>query len=135
MNEFKINDSEFGIDAKKSSFGLTPDGGELFVEICGDREAFEILESAPQSPWDWALYPPKFYVHGFPFKRTGDGKCVAHISLEDLEEYEAALYMMAHHDVSDVTVELVPGQYVLIRGKVQLFQEEESFSIHWSTKN
>ena len=118
MLEFKIDDTDFGIDVAKSSFGLTRDGRELFVNVSGDRERFKALTSFPESKWSWAIYAPRFYINGFPFERGTDGRLTAHVGVSDLEEYEVAVYMMAHHDVDEVVVELVPGRFGRRKGRI-----------------
>lgn len=134
VRQFKIGGKEFGIDPEASSFTLdTTDPGRptITVEIAGDRSVFDPLTAEEDSEWSWALYPPGFYLRSFPAQiDPSTGAATARVTLNDLDGYEFAILMMAHNDIDDVSVTLVPDKSVDVSGRVDLFGEVHDFVIH-----
>jgi hypothetical protein len=106
---FKIDDTDFGIDQAKSSFKLKVlKSGDAVIdaEVYGDKKRYDkITEDYDTSPWSWTLYPPHFYLRSYPAKSGRNaGTFNATVSLDDLDEYEVAIYLMEHNDVDEMKV-------------------------------
>lgn len=132
---FVIGDTDFGIDVDESSFEIDdyhPETPLLTIEIMGNGEVFEKLTEQEDSEWSWALDAPHFYIRDFPASpgnQPGDVSATA--SLDDIDEYELAIYMMEHNDIEDVMIQIKAGTSLDITGKVDLFGETHNFAIRW----
>lgn len=129
---FKINDTDFKIDRKRSRVKLrvAKDGSATIdADIYGDKSQYEAITEDENSPWSWTLYPPHFYLHDYPAK-IGKAKGEAHakITVDDLDEHEAAIYLIEHNDIDAVTVSVVDGE-LSAKGTVFLSGRPHSFSI------
>ncbi len=135
LQQFKIGDTDFGIDTTTSSFTVDatdPDRPTITIELSGDQATFDALKSEEDSEWSWALYPPGFYLRSFPAQvDPPTGVATARVQREDIDNYEFAIYLMGHNDIDDVTVILIPDQSLEITGRVDLFGEIHDFTIHW----
>ncbi len=135
MQQFKIGSTDFGIDTTTSSFTVDaadPDRPTITIELSGDQSAFDTLSANEDSEWSWALYPPGFYLRSFPAQvDPSTGIATARVKLDDVDNYEFAIYMMEHNNIDDVTVKLIPDKSLEISGRVDLFGEVHDFAIHW----
>ena len=129
---FKIDGTEFKIDRKKSRVKLrvAKDGtAKIDADIYGDKKQYGIITEDEDSSWSWTLYPPHFYLHDFPAKiGRVEGKATAKISIDDLDENEAAIYLIEHNDIDDVIVTIDDGG-LTAKGIVFLSGRPNSFSI------
>src|SRR5687767_12300321 len=105
---FMLGDTEFGVDAAKSSCKTRQQDGQLWpgFTVHGDQATYDVIFADEDSPWSWTLHPPRFYGD-FPAKRDDAGVVEARVTIDDLEEYEVALYLVNHNDV-EVVVRLHP---------------------------
>lgn len=109
MNMFKIGDTDFGIG--KVSFSVKND--LLDLDITGSDDVFDKLMEDDNSEWSWALYPPRLYLRGVPFKGN-------ELVIDDdlLNNYDITLYIMEHNDftgtlkVTDTGVEISGKAYM-----------------------
>lgn len=135
MRQFRIGDTDFGIDPETSSFTVDrsdPERPTMTIELSGDPSVFDPLAADEDSEWSWALYPPGFYLRSFPAEiDPSTGTATARVSRDDIDEYEFAIYMMEHNDIDDVRVTLVPEKSLEISGRVDLLGEMHEFVIHW----
>jgi hypothetical protein len=132
---FRISGTEFGIDQAKSRYRLRTlksGGAVLDAEIYGDKTQYEKVAGDENSPWSWTLYPPYFYLRSFPAKagRTA-GTYRAKVSIDDLDEYEVAIYLIEHNDVDDVAVK-ADREMIQARGTVFLSGKPHPFSIKFT---
>lgn len=129
---FKIDGTDFKIDTKKSRVKLrvAKDGSaKIDADIYGDKTQYEKITENEDSPWSWTLYPPHFYLHDYPAKiGKVEGKATAKISIDDLDENEAAIYLIEHNDIDDVIVTIADGG-LTAKGTVFLSGRPHSFSI------
>lgn len=135
MAEFTIDGTDFGIDLAESTFSLDALDGATVVnaEIHGNQEQYDSITENEDSEWSWTLYPPHFYLRDFPAdvdSATGNGS--AQVAIDDLDEYEVAIYLMEHNDVDDVTVKIVPERSLEISGRVFLSGRPHDFTIKWN---
>lgn len=132
---FVIGDTDFGINVDESSFEIDnsdPTKPLLMIEIIGSGEEFEKLTAEEDSKWSWALDTPHFYIRDFPASpgdKVGDVSATA--SLDDIDEYELAIYMMKHSDIDDVKIQIKDSKALDITGKVDLLGETHNFAIRW----
>ncbi len=135
MQQFRIGDTDFGIDARTSSFTVDttdPERPTITIEIFGDQSAFDALTADDDSEWSWALYPPSFYLYSFPAQvDPSTGIATSRVKLDDVDDYEFAIYMMEHNNVDNVTIQLIPDKSLELSGRVDLFGEEHDFAINW----
>ena len=135
MRQFKIGDQDFGIDPATSSFTIDttdPERPTITIDLSGDRSVFDPLAADEDPEWSWVLYPPDFYLHSFPAEiDPTTGIATAHVTRDDIDEYEFAIYMMEHNAIDDVRVTLVPDKSLAISGRVDLFGEVHDFVINW----
>jgi len=132
---FKIDNTDFQIDVRKSRFKLRlskAGTATIDADIYGDKSRYETITEDDDSPWSWTLYPPHFYIHGFPARlaRTA-GKASATIKAADLDEHEAAIYLIEHNDIDDVTI-TVDATTFRARGTVFLSGRPHAFSIKFT---
>ncbi len=118
MNVFKIGDTDFGIG--KVSFSVKND--LLDLDITGSDDVFDKLTEDENSEWSWALYPPRLYLRGVPFK----GNELV-IDEELLNKYDITLYMMEHNDFTG-TLRATDGG-VEISGKAYIDGEESELFV------
>ena len=118
MNSFKIGNTEFGIGEILFSI----ENGVLDLEITGNDSVFNELMEDVNCEWVWALYPPRIYFHGVPYK---ENKIV--IDTEFLNHYEIALYMMEHYDFTGSLK--VTDSAIDIHGKVYIDGEVSTLDI------
>ena len=135
MQQFKIGNTDFGIDAATSTFTVDttdPQRPTITIEIAGDPSIFEALSADEDSEWSWALYPPGFYLRKFPAQiDPSTGVVTARVELDDVDHYEFAILMMEHNSIDNVMVKLVPDKSIEITGRVDLIGEPNDFAIHW----
>lgn len=132
---FKIGDTDFHVDVKKSSFKLRilkNGDATIDADIYGDELQYEAITADEDSPWSWTLYPPHFYIHEFPAK-VGKvaGKASAKITVDDLDDYEAAIYLIEHNDLDDVAVTIDETTFHA-KGTVFLSGRPHPFSIKFT---
>ena len=135
MNSFIIDGTEFGIDPQKSrlDFGRTERGQcEISLSIHGDHRTYQALTETENSEWSWTLYPPEFYLHGFPV--PSEGPFSIPLTGEDCEAYDIALYVIEHNAVEDVRVSLSRSRQVEVRGKAELSGKLAEFAIRWEVE-
>lgn len=135
MSVFRIDNTNFGIDRKQSSVALTGLAGDVCatVEVYGSQESYERIAENENSEWSWTLYPPHFYLREFPVQVANSKVATANISVDDLEEYEVAVYLIEHNDVDDLELHIDPNRGLLqVRGRVFLSGEPHSLEIEWS---
>jgi len=121
MNTFKMGETEFGVG--KVSFSITND--LLDFDITGSDDIFDKLMEDENSEWSWALYPPRLYLRGVPFKGN-------ELAIDDklLDQYDITLYMMEHNDftgtlkVTDKGVE-ISGEVYMDGETLELFVSVE----------
>src|SRR5687768_3104379 len=128
---FILGDTEFGVNAKKSSCKTRQQDGRLWLsfEVCGDQANYDAIFTDEDSPWSWTLHPPRFYGD-FPAKRDAAGVVEARVTVADLSEYEVVLYLMNHNDV-EVVVRLHPDGEAEAEGVADLMGEQTPFRIRW----
>lgn len=135
MRQFKIGNTDFGIDAVSSTFQLDatdPERPTITIEIAGDQAVFDALKADEDSQWSWALYPPGFYLRSFPAQiDPATGAATARVTRDDIDNYEFAILMMEHNAIDDVSVTLFPDKSLDITGRVDLVGEVDDFVIHW----
>jgi len=133
--EFKIDDTDFGIESSDSVFTTeVVDGIEtITAEIRGSQATYESISADEGSEWGWTLYPPHLYLRGIP--ALGDstsGLTVATITLKGLDTLEAGIYLMSHNDVDAVNVIVDPGNSIYVSGEVLIGGRTRSFSLTWN---
>lgn len=137
MNSFVIGTTEFGIDVEKSSLQTRHDHhlGLMFsLTIVGDPGVFEALSEADASPWNWALYPPKIYIHDLLCQSDrAPENWVCH--LPESQAGDVGLYMMEHSEIHDATISFKAGTYVSGEGTLSLCGEDQSFSFAFENFN
>ena len=131
MASFIIGDTNFQVDLAKSAISWHTGADakrELNIDIFGKEDTFDSLSEPEDSPWSWALYPPAFFLHGFPIpeqqKEATQFWCFDAAS----EEYELGIYMMEYRDLSDLRMELSSERFA-ISGNVEFFGKVVQFSI------
>jgi hypothetical protein len=137
---FKIDGTDFGINPKKSKVKtrVLKDGSAVIdAEVYGDPKRYEKITENDDSPWSWTLYPPHFYLRSFPAKLAKvtakkATKVTARITVSDLDEHEAAIYLIEHNDVDNVSV-LADGTTFSAKGTVFLAGRPKPFSIKFET--
>ncbi len=132
---FVIGKTDFGIEIDESSFEIDtsdPSRPLVTIEIHGNETIFEKLSNDDESEWSWALYAPHFYIREFPAKPTSDASTVtANARLDDIEEYDLAIYMMEHSDIDNVKIEATVDKALKVTGRVNLFGKTHDFEIRW----
>lgn len=132
---FKIDGTDFKVDLKKSKFKLRiakNGSAKIDADIYGDKTQYKSLTEDESSPWSWTLYPPHFYLHGFPAKPGKvEGTASATVTVEDLDEHEAAIYLMEHNDIDEVSVKIAK-ETLTAKGIVFLSGRPHSFSIKFA---
>lgn len=133
MNTFHLDETDFGINLAKSFFSIdTVDGVQVVnVEIVGDNAKYDAITETGDSEWSWTLYPPRLYIHDFPLK-DDNGIMRARILQDNLDEYEAAIYLMEHNDVDDVELSICRDGVLQVRGTVFLSGRTRTFSVHYT---
>src|SRR5262249_28182635 len=108
MSEFFIDKTEFGIDPEASSLKVVDRGDGktlLTLEVEGEPDRYDDIRDAPNSPWEWADYPPRFALTSFPVALTGK-QVVVRLTEEDCADHEVGIYMMEHNLVEDVVLKV-----------------------------
>lgn len=133
MNTFHLDETDFGIDLARSSCSIDEvDGARVInVEIHGDDSKYDAITETEDSEWSWTLYPPHLYIHDFPLN-DDYGTLRAKISRDDLDEYEAAIYLIEHNDVDDVDVSVDGSGKLFVSGTVFLSGSPHSFSVDYT---
>jgi hypothetical protein len=132
MDSFTINGSEFGVNREKSRLGFNPPMSstrDISLSVYGDNQTYQALTEAEGSEWSWTLYPPHFYLRGFPV--PDELPFSVSLTDKDCEEYDIALYMMEHNFVEAITLSINPGPQVEVRGEVKLSGKIVDFRILW----
>jgi len=118
---FKLGDCDFEID---KDFRFSFEDGKLNFDVCGDQKVFDKIFEDESHPYNWALYPPKFYIHDLPLKLTTDINNFEYIITEDdVDECEIDLYMMEYCTVFPCKVTGNSG-IITIEGMVHDIKEE-----------
>jgi protein tyrosine/serine phosphatase len=134
MNDFFIGDTNFGVEDKQSrvEFAKAADGRLLLtVEIQGSEKVYQDIKADENSEWSWTLYPPQFYLRGYPVPEKIKGKeHKIKLKPEDAANFDVALYLMEHNNVSGVTL-LVGDDRIEVSGRVDLMGEPRKFRIKW----
>lgn len=118
---FKLEDSNFEID---NDFRFSFDNGVLNIDVSGDQKVFDSLTKDEDQPFSWALYPPRFYIHGLPLKSDTDINNFEYIITEDdVDEYEIDLYFMEYCTVFPCKV-IGKSGIISIEGMVHDIKEE-----------
>jgi hypothetical protein len=141
MGYFVIGKLNFGIDAEKSSFSVTPQGDGVYLidlEILADEDSYKRLEKEHdrEGMFGWC-FSPSFYVHCFRPRvfpvLTADGKTMlqAKVSAKDQQECEIAVYWGEHNLVSNVSIQVIDEVEILVAGTVDLMGELDTFRVHW----
>src|SRR5262249_20320568 len=100
-------------------------------EVHGNPDAFERIRE--DEAWAWALYPPNFYLRGYPVPaKARTGTAGVQLGPDDASNNDVALYMMEHNEVADVTSKISKGSRVEIAGRADLMGEPADFQITWS---
>jgi hypothetical protein len=135
MADFFIGGTNFGIDAGKSRLDLASGpGGHLLltVDVHGSQEVYDRLKADEESEWSWTLYPPHFYLHGYPVPAPAKGQAITvKLKPADADKYDVALYLMEHNDVKNVTLRVAAGQ-IEVSGRVDLMGDRRDFRIRWA---
>lgn len=136
MNTFHLDETDFGIDESKSSCSIDiVDGIRVInVEIRGDSVKYDAITQSEDSQWSWTLYPPRLYIYDFPLSEDG-GFMRAKISRDDLDEYEAAIYLIEHNDIDDVELTIDGNGALQVRGIVFLSGRPHPFSAHYTAQS
>lgn len=135
VTKFRIGETDFGVDLLKSKLVLeVVDGsGILTAEIHGDEKQYESITEDEASEWAWTLYPPHFYLRDFPVKfDVLDRRSEVMASNDDLEEYDAAIYLMDHNDLDDIVMSVDSSRSIEISGNVSILGRTRSFEINWN---
>lgn len=134
MDEFFIGDTNFGVEREESRFDLekAADGHLLLmIEIRGDKKVYNELTADDDSEWSWTLYPPYFYLLGYPIPAKPNGNDLAiKVMPEDSDEVDLALYLMEHCDVEGVTIN-IRADRIEVFGRVDLFGKRHEIRIKW----
>src|SRR5688572_537290 len=132
---FTIGNTNFGIESGSVRLEAShAEGGELslWIEVRGNEALFDIIAGDDEHRFSWASYPPKFYLRGIPIAANAlDGY---EIPQTDIDEFDAALYMMEHNLVSDLTI-FLDTTALKVTGTVDLMGTEESFCIQLGRHN
>ena len=135
IESFIIDGTDFGIEIDESAFEIdvsNPEKPRLSIGILGNSARFDKLSEDEDSKWFFALSAPHFYLNDFPATATGKAsRFKATASLDDIGEYDLAIYMMEHNDIDDVKIEVRENHSLHITGRVDLFGETCEFAIHW----
>lgn len=132
MRSFTVDRTEFGIDQQKSRLHFAPAARgkqEINLSIHGDPRTYQALTEAEGSEWSWTLYPPEFYLRGFPV--PSETPFSVRLTEADCEDYDVALYLMEHFRIVEITVTVTRGPQVEVRGKVELSDRTAEFAIRW----
>jgi hypothetical protein len=133
MATFAINDTDFGINGVESvaRLNVRGDGSSILtLDVTGDETVYQAIAEREDSEWSWSLYPPRFYLVDYnlaPCDQSRAGEIT--LAPEDYDEYDLALYMMEHNQVSAIVIELHQGCEVSVSGIVDLMGEEKTFRI------
>ncbi len=133
MAEFVIGNTNFGVDATKSSCKLLtkPHGRVLLdIEINGDPSSHAAATAAEDSEWSWVWYPPRFYSYTEIERTPKDHNLTVEFSAAEIESAEMAIYAMNHNHVADVIVE-IEGNRLRVTGRVDMMGQPASFRIDW----
>ena len=135
MSDFLIGDTNFGVEDKQSrvEFAKAADGQLLLtVEIAGNEKVYQDIKADEDSEWSWTLYPPQFYLRGYPVPEKSKGKeRTIKLKPEDSANFDVALYFMEHNEVAGVTL-VVGDDRIEISGRVDLMGEQRKFRIKWT---
>jgi hypothetical protein len=133
MDTFSISGTEFGVDnyASVTCLCVLKDGSRvLTLDVRGDEMTYRAVADGEDSEWGWTLYPPRFYLLDYVLPvRNSDGDSEVVLTPGDLDDYDVALYMMEHNEVSDLVIRLHGDTEVTIVGSVGLMGEVEAFEI------
>jgi hypothetical protein len=134
MGEFFIGDTNFGVESKQSrvEFAKAADGRLLLtVDIQGNEKVYREITADESSEWSWTLYPPQFYLRGYPVPEKTQGKeRTIKLKPADSTNFDVALYLMEHNEVAGVTL-VVADDRVEISGRVDLMGKPSKFRIKW----
>ena len=95
-HHFTIDNTEFGIGSVTLS--VDPADGAFTLEIVGDATLATAIGANETHPFNWIIYPPKFYVRQAVLVGEGNAKTLD-IDDDALDEYDIALYLIEHNDV------------------------------------
>ena len=110
-NRFLIDKTEFGIGSVTLS--IDPSASTFTLEIVGDEAIAANIGAADTHPFNWIIYPPKFYVRAAVFTSVGGTKTLD-IDEDALDEYDIALYLIEHNDVMGTLTISAEGQISVV---------------------
>jgi len=128
VNTFTIDGTEFGVNPATSLLSLArDDSGEviLMFELEGDQAQYDALTEPEDGEWSWTLYPPHLYIRGLRVPQAASS-IPSVINLPRPGEIEAALYLMAHNEISNLSL-FVSSARIEVTGEVDLFGEVKQF--------
>lgn len=131
--QFKLGASVFDIELSTVELSITEaEAGmrRLFIEAEAIAE-----QVAEDEEWNWSGFPPKFYLRGLTVPDYSVGsKNQLQVPMKH-EEYEMALYLGEHNDVTDVVVVLTAWSSVEITGTVDAMGTIAPFQIEFAVED
>lgn len=131
MSCFRLGQTDFGVDDDASRLEVGPATFTLEVRGDPDRHA-EVTTDG--SEWDWTLHPPYFYLRDYP-RPPGDPSFTVDVSLGAADDYDIALYLSEHHDVTDLSIHVDASRTVRATGTALMPNARCSFVIEWRPDN
>lgn len=129
MSRFVIDGFDFGIDDARSS--IVAKDGFVDLKLVSDDMIIQHLMTQDEHVWNWLIQPPFLYVLGLPCNIDSNGDFQHEISEQELDDYDIALYVMEHFDVSPCRITR-QGMVVTAHGKVQGIRRTPlEFDIEW----
>lgn len=132
MHVFSIGDTNFTVDAAKSSISVAALANgmrEINITVEADDEEFMRLTEDDDAPWSWALYPPSFSLHGLLVAGTAAAPLHGLAVDASSTDCECSLYMMEYRDVVDLCLVELPVHRLALTGKVDFFGDSLPFVI------
>lgn len=132
MHVFSIGDTNFTVDAAKSSISVAALANgmrEINITVEADDEEFMRLTEDDDAPWSWALYPPSFSLHGLLVAGTAAAPLHGLAVDASSTDCECSLYMMEYRDVVDLCLVELSVHRLALTGKVDFFGDSLPFVI------
>jgi hypothetical protein len=127
--KFQLGDSVFDVDDDTLEFSLTePERGFRQLSIEVEAVADQVDKDAE---WNWSGYPPMFYLRDFSLPDFIPGSTHELAVPVKHDEYEMALYLGEHNDVSDVLLRITAWNSVEISGAVDAMGTIARFHIRF----
>lgn len=132
MHKFQIGDFDLGINMGGSTVFLDMEDADeptVTIEVKADEVIFDALSEDDTFDFSWATYPPEFYFREIPVKIDPDTQvATGAATLDDIDQYEFAFYMDAHHDVDNARVTISPDGTTEVLGVVEI--DEKKYDLH-----